>query len=68
MTGQEIPSQVVELAAPDQFIPPLPGWAGTQPERHGRDAHQRYNALIRRLVSYERAAERIRSVRQRSTG
>ena len=34
-------------------------------ERYGRDAHQRYNALIRRLVSYERAAERVRSARQR---
>jgi hypothetical protein len=25
--------------------------------RHGDEAHSRYNALIRRLVSYERAAE-----------
>jgi len=25
--------------------------------RHGDDAHSRYNALVRRLVSYERAAE-----------
>ena len=31
MTGQEIPSQVVELAAPDQFIPPLPGWRERSP-------------------------------------
>ena len=37
-------------------------------ELYGRDAHQRYNALIRRLVSYERAAERIQSARQGSTG
>ena len=35
-------------------------------ERHGRDAHQRYNALVRRLVSYERAAERIQSARMRA--
>ena len=26
-------------------------------ETHGDDAHSQYNALIRRLVSYERAAE-----------
>ena len=25
--------------------------------RHGDDAHSRYNALVRRLVSFERAAE-----------
>lgn len=35
-------------------------------ERYGRDAHQRYNALVRRLVSYERAAERIQSARKRA--
>ena len=35
-------------------------------ERYGRDAHQRYNALIRRLVSYEQAAERIQSARKRA--
>ncbi|MGH3002455.1 MAG: hypothetical protein ACRDM1_07340 [Gaiellaceae bacterium] len=28
-------------------------------ERDGHDAHSRYNALIRRLVSFERAAECI---------
>ena len=28
-------------------------------ERHGDAAHSRYNALIRRLVSYERAAAAI---------
>jgi hypothetical protein len=32
-----------------------------------RNAHSRYNALIRRLVSYERARERERSARNRST-
>jgi hypothetical protein len=26
-------------------------------ERHGNDAHSQYNALIRRLVSFERALE-----------
>lgn len=27
--------------------------------RHGDEAHSRYNALIRRLVSFERAAESL---------
>ena len=27
--------------------------------RHGNDAHSRYNALLRRLVSFERAAEAL---------
>ena len=29
-------------------------------QRHGAEAHSRYNALIRRLVSFERAAECVR--------
>jgi hypothetical protein len=29
-------------------------------QRYGDDAHSRYNALIRRLVSFERAAECVR--------
>jgi hypothetical protein len=28
-------------------------------ERHGDAAHSRYNALVRRLVSFERAAARV---------
>jgi len=46
----------------------VPAWGGGEagPERalyeallkeHDRDAHSRYNALIRRLVSFEHAAE-----------
>jgi hypothetical protein len=31
--------------------------------QHGADAHSRYNALVRRLVSYEHALERERSRR-----
>jgi hypothetical protein len=30
-------------------------------EEHGDDAHGRYNSLVRRLVSFERAAERANS-------
>lgn len=30
-------------------------------ESHGNGAHSKYNALIRRLVSFERAAERLTS-------
>lgn len=33
---------------------------------HPRDAHSRYNGLIRRLVSFERALERARAGRQDS--
>lgn len=33
--------------------------------RHGNDAHSRYNALIRRLVSYERAMELAQARRAR---
>lgn len=29
-------------------------------EKHGNEAHSRYNALVRRLVSFERAAECVR--------
>jgi hypothetical protein len=29
-------------------------------EKHGDDAHSQYNALIRRLVSFERALECVR--------
>ncbi|MBI2569190.1 MAG: hypothetical protein HYV63_19395 [Candidatus Schekmanbacteria bacterium] len=31
-------------------------------DRYGRDAHSRYNALIRRLVSFERAVEALGGV------
>jgi hypothetical protein len=55
---------------------PVPDVLPTTPEHRlfrllGRDdarrAHSRYNALIRRLVSYERARERERGARARSS-
>jgi len=33
-----------------------------------RDAHSRFNALVRRLVSYERALELLRAIERRSPG
>jgi hypothetical protein len=37
-------------------------------ERHGDAAHSRYNALVRRLVSFERAAAAMGSARARTRG
>lgn len=34
-------------------------------ERFGRDAHSRYNSLIRRIVSYSQALEREKSMAER---
>jgi hypothetical protein len=37
-------------------------------ERDGGAAHSRYNALIRRMVSFARAAERVETEEQRCAG
>jgi hypothetical protein len=46
--GVDIPSTV---ASPEHRL------YGLLQRQHGDEAHSRYNALIRRLVSFERAAE-----------
>ena len=56
--GLEVP-RVPELPdAPEQMLYAALGAA------HPRDTHSRYNGLIRRLVSFERALERARAGRQ----
>ena len=65
--AESVPALLVSIGAPRlrglgvELPPALP-----DPERrlyallaaeHGDDAHSRYNALVRRLVSYERALE-----------
>ena len=44
---------------PPEGMPPYPehDWYRLLARQHGRGAHSRYNALIRRLVSFERALE-----------
>ena len=64
------------LRAAGLTVPEAPGWPA-QPElalyqtiaETATDAHSRYNALIRRLVSFERALEaRSRQIDRRSEG
>lgn len=45
------------LAIPDPFPSPERRLYAVLQQAHGDAAHAQYNALIRRLVSYERAAE-----------
>ena len=58
------------------YVPEVPG-VPEQPElalyeavarRHPADAHSRYNALVRRLVSFERAVEALSSQSADSAG
>lgn len=46
----------VELAAPDQFIPPLPGWRERSPfvARHGRVSFHHYDFYAQALSKIER--------------
>jgi len=46
----------VELAAPDDFIPELPGWRGRSPfiERHGRVDYHHYDFYAQALAKIER--------------
>lgn len=48
------------LAVPETPSHPEVALYKTVGHRHPNDAHSRYNALIRRLVSYERELERRR--------
>lgn len=56
--GLEIPAAVVEPGPPVCGSPEIALYLALADE-HGADAHSRYNALIRRLVSFERALERL---------
>ena len=46
----------VELAAPDQFIPPLPGWEDRSPfiDRHGLVSFHHYDFYAQALAKIER--------------
>ena len=46
----------VELAAPDEFIPPLPGWRERSPliQRHGRVDFHHYDFYAQALAKIER--------------
>lgn len=46
----------VGVAVPESFLGPEERLYAMLSEQHGDAAHSRYNALIRRLVSFERAA------------
>lgn len=50
----------VELAAPDQFIPPLPGWRERSPfvARHGRVSFHHYDFYAQALGKIERGHAR----------
>ena len=57
-------------------VPDVPGGLPKEPElalykalsrQHGNGAHSRYNALIRRLVSFERAVEALSIRRAKAT-
>lgn len=52
---------------PDSGLPERPEHALYRllAEEYGDEAHGRYNALVRRLVSFERAAERARARAER---
>jgi hypothetical protein len=65
---ESIPALLVAIGRPrlEQLALDLPTADFDQPEHrlyrllaaeHGDEAHSRYNALLRRLVSFERAAE-----------
>jgi hypothetical protein len=57
----------VELAAPDQFIPPLPGWEERSRfiERHGRASFFHYDFYAQALAKIERGhAQDLEDVRQ----
>ena len=45
------------LDVPEPFSEPELALYDRLREEHGDDAHGRYNALVRRLVSFQRAAE-----------
>jgi hypothetical protein len=50
----------VELAAPDQFIPPVPGWEERSPviSRHGRLTFHHYDFYSQALAKIERGHSR----------
>lgn len=50
-SGLEVPSDAEALDFPENRL------YASLATRYGDEAHSRYNALIRRLVSFERAAE-----------
>jgi hypothetical protein len=57
----------VELAAPDQFIPPLPGWEERSRfiERHGRASFLHYDFYAQALAKIERGhVQDLEDVRQ----
>lgn len=49
--------RAVGLEVPEPLPEPELSLYGLLRREHGDDAHGRYNALVRRLVSFERAAE-----------
>jgi hypothetical protein len=51
------------LAVPDPFPDPEQRLYELLRTAHGDAAHSRYNALVRRLVSFERAAATVESAR-----
>ena len=59
----------IELAAPDQFIPALPGWRERSPfvARHGRVAFHHYDFYGQALGKIERGHRRIWQTWQHST-
>ena len=68
---ESVPALLVSIAAPRLRMLGVAVPEGTIPspearlyrllqQTHGDAAHSQYNALIRRLVSYERAAECVR--------
>lgn len=57
----------VELASPDQFIPPVPGWQGRSPviARHGRVTFRHFDPCSQALAKLQRGHDRdVRDVRE----
>ena len=54
--AKEVLNINVELAAPDDFIPELPGWRGRSPfiDRHGRVDYHHYDFYGQALTKIER--------------